>query len=62
MKIIQMIAKWLLYTIFIIIAGLGIGLSGGVPLPKIGNRDKEKIKTELIEKDRNTDDCYRELT
>jgi len=61
MKIIYKITKWSLYALFILVACIGIGLSGGVPLPKLGKRDQEKEKTELLEQQDNQEDCNQEL-
>jgi len=37
------------YVCLIVLAGIGIGLSGGVPIPSLKNRrDSEKEKIELI--------------
>lgn len=41
----------MLFVCLIALAVLGIGISGGVPLPFSNNRrDNEKDKTELLEK------------
>ena len=50
MSRIKQAARLLVFISLIILAGLGIGLSGGVPIPTIKNRkDPEKENIELIE-------------
>ena len=44
------ILKRLLLIALILLAGVGVGLSGGVPIPNIGKRrDKSEINKESIE-------------
>lgn len=50
MKKIKKAARLLAYACLIVLAGIGIGLSGGVPLPSLKiKRDPEKEKIELVE-------------
>jgi len=43
-------ARLFIFICLIVLAGLGIGLSGGVPIPTINHRkDSEKEDIELIE-------------
>ena len=50
MKKIKQAIKLLVFICLIVLAGLGIGLSGGVPLPLTKNRkDSEKENIELTE-------------
>ncbi len=45
----------LLFIALIILASLGVGLSGGIPVPKIGKRrDKSEINNESVEKEEKT--------
>lgn len=51
------IARAILFVILIVLAGLGVGLSGGVPIPSIVKRkDAEKENIELIESKEESDD------
>lgn len=44
------ILKRLLLIALILLAGVGVGLSGGVPIPNIGKRrDKSEINKESVE-------------
>lgn len=61
MNFIKKLLKWLLYTIFILIACFGIGLSGGVPIPQQAKRDDNKEKIELLDDDQQTEDANNEL-
>jgi len=50
MNRIKKIARLLAFICLIILAGIGIGISGGVPLPLSKNRrESEKENIELIE-------------
>ena len=50
MNRIKKAAKVLTFVILIILAGIGVGISGGVPLPTIkSRRDNEKDNIELLE-------------
>lgn len=50
MSRIKRAARLLLFICLIVLAGIGIGISGGVPIPRIKTRkDSEKEKIELIE-------------
>jgi len=50
MKKIKRIVRLFALVILIVLASLGIGLSGGVPLPSFTNRKESEIdNTELIE-------------
>lgn len=49
-------ARLLVFVCLILLAGLGVGLSGGVPIPFFkSRRDAKKEKTELIE---HQDECH----
>lgn len=50
MSRIKQAARLLIFICLIVLAGIGIGLSGGVPIPSIKNRNNsEKENIELIE-------------
>lgn len=50
MSRIKKAARLLAFICLIVLAGIGIGLSGGVPLPaSTSRRESEKEKIELIE-------------
>jgi hypothetical protein len=53
MKKIKKIIKIILFILLLILASIGIGLSGGVPLPSRGKRtSNSNFNTEQIEKQR----------
>ena len=50
MNRIKQVLRRLLLICLIVLAGVGIGLSGGVPLPNFGKReDKQEITNESVE-------------
>jgi len=56
MKQIKKIIKVLAFICLIILAGIGIGISGGVPVPlSKSKRNSEKENTELMEEDQSSD-------
>lgn len=51
MKKIKKALRLLVFVCLIVLAGIGIGISGGVPIPLSKNRrDSEKENIELIDK------------
>ncbi|GEM_PF-4628851 len=51
----KQILKRLLLIALILLAGLGVGLSGGIPIPNIGKRrDKSEINNESVEAEATT--------
>lgn len=56
MRKIKQALKLLALICLIVLAGIGIGLSGGVPLPTRARRNSEKENIELpVSEDSNTD-------
>jgi hypothetical protein len=50
-------AKIVGFVCLIILASIGVGISGGVPIPKIRNKkDNEKDKVELMEQKEDEDE------
>ena len=52
MKRFKLILRRLLLISLIVLASVGIGLSGGIPIPSFGKReDKQEINNEAVEID-----------
>jgi len=49
MKRFKKLLRMIGYILLIILAGFGIGLSGGVPLPTTKKRDRAEFDVELME-------------
>jgi len=46
----KQLLRRLLFIALLLLAGLGVGLSGGIPIPNIGKRrDKSEINNESVE-------------
>lgn len=61
MSRIKQAARLLVFICLIVLAGIGIGLSGGVPIPIIKNRrDSEKENIELIESQKKVSDSQQD--
>jgi hypothetical protein len=62
MNKIKMVLRHLVLVILIILAGFGIGLSGGVPIPFQNNkRDPEMAASELVEGKEEETDVEKEI-
>lgn len=58
----KQILRRLLFIALILLAGIGVGLSGGIPIPNIGKRkDKSEINNESVEKEAETEKAAAEL-
>ena len=51
-----------LYILLIVIASFGVGLSGGVPLPKQSKREQGKDNIELVKDNKSIKTINEELT
>jgi len=57
MKKIKKALRLFLWICLILLAGIGIGLSGGVPIPTNNARkDKSEINNEMVEEEEDTQD------